>query len=144
MGTWRTSVVVPGPRDAVFELFTDRENYRKLVAPVGATLVTAGARSRQGEGAEHKLGVGPIGISEQITSFEPGRRFTYRAVSPLPVRHYIGIVEFHDDPMGTRVDYTLDIEAVVPLPGPVMRLMVKGLAGGLARGATRELRSRGG
>jgi Polyketide cyclase / dehydrase and lipid transport len=142
MGTWRTSVVIPGPRDAVFELFADRENYRRLVGPIGATLVARGTDSRQGTGAIHRLGLGPLGISEQIVSLEPGRSFTYRAVTPLPVRHYIGVVDFHDDPKGTRVDYTLDVEAVVPLPGPVMWLVVKGLAGGLARGATRELRRR--
>jgi ribosome-associated toxin RatA of RatAB toxin-antitoxin module len=140
MGKWQTSVIVPGPREQVFELFTDRENYRKLVAPVGATLVTAGTESRQGAGAIHKLGVGPIGISEQIVSVQPGRSFTYRAVSRLPVHHYIGTVDFHDHPKGTRVDYTLDVEAALPLPGPVLQLMVKGLAGGLARGATRQLR----
>jgi ribosome-associated toxin RatA of RatAB toxin-antitoxin module len=142
MGKWQTSVVVPGSREAVFALFADRENYRRLVGPVGATLVQPGRDSRQGEGAVHKLGLGPIGISEKITSVDDGRSFTYRAVTPLPVRHYIGIVDFHDDPNGTRVDYTLDVEAAVPLPGPVMKLLVKGLAGGLARGATRELRRR--
>lgn len=141
MGKWHTSVVVPGPRDAVFELFTDRENYRRLVPPVGATLVQAGGTSRQGAGAIHRLGVGPVGIREQITAFDPGHSFSYRAVSRLPVRHYIGVVEFHDDPAGTRVDYTLDVEAAVPLPGPVMRLMVRGLAGGLARGASKYLRA---
>jgi uncharacterized protein YndB with AHSA1/START domain len=142
MGKWHTSVVIPGPREQVFALFTDRENYRKLVGPVGATLVQAGTASRQGEGAIHKLGIGPVGISEQISSVDPGRSFSYRAVTPLPVRHYIGVVVFHDDPAGTRVDYTLDVEAAVPLPGPVMQLLVKGLAGGLARGVTRELRRR--
>ena len=142
MGKWQTSVVVPGSREQVFELFADRENYRRLVGPVGATLVQPGRDTRQGEGAVHKLGVGPIGISEKIVSVDAGHSFTYRAVTPLPVRHYIGIVDFHDDPKGTRVDYTLDVEAAVPLPGPVMKLLVKGLAGGLARGAARELRRR--
>jgi len=143
MGTWQTSVVVPGPRERVFELFIDRENYRNLVGPVGATLVHAGAESRQGPGAIHRVGFGPLGICEQIVSVDPGRSFTYRAVSPLPVRHYIGIVDFHDDPKGTRVDYTLDVEAAVPLPGPIFTIMVRGLAGGLARGVTKELRRRG-
>jgi uncharacterized protein YndB with AHSA1/START domain len=143
MGTWRSSTVIPGPRDEVFDLFTDRENYRRLVAPIGATLVRAGTASRQGSGAIHRVGVGPLGIKEQIVDVDPGRRFTYRAITPLPVRHYIGIVEFHDDAKGTRVDYTLDVEAALPLPGPVMRLMVKALAGGLARGATRVLRDGG-
>jgi hypothetical protein len=142
MGTWRTSVVVDGARADVFDLFADREQYRTLVGPVGATLVRPGTGSRQGEGAIHKVGIGPVGISEQIVSVDEGRSFTYRAVTPLPVRHYIGIVEFHDDPGGTRVDYTLDVESVLPLPGPVMKALVKGLAGGLARGATRELRRR--
>ncbi|MEO9139512.1 MAG: SRPBCC family protein [Jatrophihabitans sp.] len=143
MATQHVSVIVPGPREQVFELFADRENYRRLVGPVGGTLVKTGSVTRQGSGAIHRIGFGPIGICEQIISLEPGRSFTYRAVTPLPVRHYIGVVEFHDDPKGTRVDYTLDIEAVLPLPGPLVKVMVAGLAGGLARGATRELRRRG-
>ena len=140
MGTWQTSVVVPGERETVFAMFTDRENYKRLVGPVGGTLLQPGRDSRQGEGAIHRVGVGRVGIAEMITALEPGRSFSYRAVSKLPVRRYEGHVEFHDDPQGTRVDYTLDVEAAVPLPGPVMRAMVKGLAGGLARGATRQLR----
>ncbi|MGI8678884.1 MAG: SRPBCC family protein [Jatrophihabitans sp.] len=143
MGRAQTSVIVPGPRDEVFALFADRENYRKLVGPIGGTLVKAGESARQGEGAIHKVGLGPFGISEQIVAIDPGRGFTYRAVTPLPVRHYIGVVEFHDDPSGTRVDYTLDVQAAVPLPAPILKILVKGLAGGLARGATKELRRRG-
>lgn len=136
-------MVVPGARDEVFALFTDRENYRRLVGPIGGTLVEPGATERQGVGAVHRIGVGPLGISEKIVSIDPGRSFTYRAVTPLPVRHYIGIVEFTDDPGGTRVDYTLDVESPLPLPGPVMDVLVRGLAGGLARGAGAVLR-RGG
>lgn len=142
MGTCRTTVFVPGPREAVFDLFTDREGYGRILAPIGARLTRPGTDSRQGPGAVHKVGVGPVGISEQITALEPGRRLEYRAVTPLPVRHYIGIVEFADDPRGTRVDYTLDVESPLPLPGPVLALLVRGLAVGLARGATRELRRR--
>ncbi len=142
MGIWRTTVVVPGPREAVFRMFADRENYRHLVAPVAGTLVRAGSGERQGVGAVHRIGVGPVGIREQIVELEPGRRFTYRAVSRLPVRHWIGVVEFQDHPEGTQVDYTLDVEGYLPLPGPALTLAVRTLAGGLARGATRRLRDR--
>ncbi len=141
MGTWQATVIVPGDRERVFELFTDRENYRNLVGPIGATLTRTGRDSRQGVGAVHKVGVGPLGISEQIVSLVPGRSFTYRAVTPLPVRHYVGVVDFHDDPGGTRVDYTLDVDTVLPLPGPLMQVLVRALAGGLARGATKSLRA---
>lgn len=142
MGTWNISTVIAGPRDSVFALYADREGYRKLVGPVGATLVRPGRDSRQGLGAVHKLGVGPLGVSEEIVAFEDGEVFSYRAVSPLPVRHWIGSVTFHDTPGGTRVDYALDVEAAIPLPGLLMKGVVYGLAGALARGARRELRSR--
>ena len=127
MGVRRTSVIVSGPREEVFAMFADRENYRQLVGPIGATLVSAGDDERQGPGAVHRVGVGRVGIREQITALEPGRSFSYRAVTPLPVRHWIGTVEFHDDPEGTRVEYTLDVDAVFPVPGPVIGLAVKGL-----------------
>jgi uncharacterized protein YndB with AHSA1/START domain len=139
MGSWQATVLVPGPRERVFEMFTDRENYRRLVAPIGATLVRPGTDTRQGPGAIHRIGIGRLGISEQITALDPGRSFTYRAVARLPVRHYLGIVEFFDDPLGTRVEYTLDVDAALPLPGPVMKALVRGLAGGLARGARKQL-----
>lgn len=141
MGVWRTSVTVEAPREQVFALFADRENYRDLVGPVGGRLVTPGTSSRQGEGAVHKIGVGPVGLAEKIVALEPGRSFTYQAVSRLPVRHWIGIVDFHDVPGGTRVDYALDVDSALPLPGPVMRAVVKGLAGGLAKGAAKRLRA---
>jgi uncharacterized protein YndB with AHSA1/START domain len=140
MGSATASVVVPGPRDQVFALFADRENYRALVGPVGATLVRAGVGARQGEGAIHRVGIGRVGVREQIVSVRPGRSFSYRMVTPAPVRHWIGTVEFHTDPSGTRVDYTLDVQAVVPVPRAVLSPVVRGMAAGLARGATRQLR----
>ena len=54
--------------------------------------------------------------------------------------HDFGTVEFRTDPGGTRVDYTLDVEGVVPVPRAVLALVVRGMATGLARGATRQLR----
>lgn len=140
MSKAKTSVVVPGPREEVFRLFADRENYGALVPPVGCTLLEPGTAERQGTGAVHKVGIGPVGMKERITALEPGRSFTYQAVSGLPVRHWIGTVEFHDDPKGTRVDYSLDVEARVPVPAAVLAVVVKGLAGGLARGASKQLR----
>jgi hypothetical protein len=144
MGTWNMSTVIPGPRESVFALYANREGYRKLVGPIGATLVRPGSQSRQGLGAVHKLGLGPLGVSEEIIGFKDGEAFSYQAVSPLPVRHWIGRVTFHDSPQGTRVDYVLDVEARMPLPGLLMKGVVYGLAGALARGAKRELRSRSG
>lgn len=143
MGSATANVVVPGSREDVFALFADRENYRKLVAPVGGTLLKPGMSERQGEGAVHRVGVGPVGLREQIVALVPGRSFTYQAITPLPVRHWIGTVDFHDDPVGTRVEYTLDVESRVPVPAAVLSVIVKGLAGGLARGATKQLRQRG-
>lgn len=143
MGSATTSVIVPGKREDVFALFADRENYGKLVAPVGCTLLQPGTSERQGVGAVHRVGVGPAGLREKITALVPGRSFTYQAVSRMPVRHWIGTVDFHDDPSGTRVDYTLDVEARLPVPSAVLAVVVKGLAGGLARGAAKQLRRHG-
>src|SRR4051812_20407405 len=125
MGQWTASVIVNAERTKVFDLFADRENYRKLV-PVGVRLIEPGAESRQGIGAVHKLGVGPLGIREQIVGLDYGRSITYRAISRMPVRHYIGNVVFTDVPGGTRIDYTLDVEAAMPLPGFVLKGMAKG------------------
>ena len=142
MGQWTASVVVAAPRAKVFDLFADRENYGKLV-PVGVKLIEPGVESRQGIGAVHKLGVGPLGIREQIIALEYGRTISYQAISRMPVRHYIGLVEFSDVPGGTRVDYTLDVDSALPLPGIVFKAMAKTMAAGLGRGAERVINSAG-
>ncbi|GAB2477225.1 SRPBCC family protein [Jatrophihabitans fulvus] len=139
MARGTATVVVPGPRERVFALFADRENYGDLVAPVSCTLVRVGRTERQGVGAVHRIGVGPAGLREEIVALEPGRSFTYKAVTPLPVKHWIGTVEFHDHPKGTRVDYSLDIEGFVPLPAPVVKAAARGLAAGLARGVAKRV-----
>lgn len=135
-----SSTIVKAPREQVFAVYADRENYGKLVAPIGGALLQPGTSERQGEGAVHRIGVGSVGLREQIVAIEPGRSFTYSMVSKSPFRRWLGTVEFHDDPQGTRVDYTLDVEARVPVPAAVVTVLVKGLAGPLARGAAKQLR----
>lgn len=130
--------VIPAPRDVVFDVIADRERSGEYL-PLSTRLDQPGTASRQGIGAVHFLGIGSIGVREQITGLDQNERLTYRVVSGLPVRSHQGVIEFFDDPAGTRVRYTMDSQPKVPLPGFVLRTilnrMIKTMLAGAASAA---------
>lgn len=140
MPSARTNVIVKGARSDVYDLFVDRENYAQLVPLLQVRLISADEQGGGGEGAVHRLHLGPLGANEQIVSLDPGRQLVYKAVGGLPVRSWVGTVDFADAPGGTRVSYQLDAESRVPIPSPVLKMIAFGMARGLGAGVAKTIR----
>lgn len=138
MISYTVDTVIRAPRDVVYDIFADREHNGDFL-PVRTKLKTAGDTERQGVGAVHFLGFGPVGVAEQITELKPGELLRYRVVGGvLPVKNHTGTIAFTDADGGTRVEYTMDSEPKLPVPAPVLRFALRSLIGAFVSGARRE------
>ena len=141
MASHTVNTVIAAPRDVVFGVFADRERNGEFL-PISTRLVTPGASERQGVGAVHLLGVGPVGIHEQLTDVVEGERIVYKIVAGAPVRSHVGTITFADAPGGTRVVYTMDSRPLLPVPGPLLAFALKGAISAMVSGARKEAEKR--
>ncbi|TSE01387.1 SRPBCC family protein [Skermania sp. ID1734] len=137
MTAYTVDTVIEAPRQLVYDIFADRENNGNFL-PVQTRLETPGTVERQGVGAVHFLGIGPVGVREQITELVPGQRISYKVVGGVPVKSHTGQIEFSDAGTGTRVVYTMDSEPKLPVPEPVLRAGLKALITTFVNGAKKE------
>ncbi|MGW4241892.1 SRPBCC family protein [Nocardia sp. NPDC004722] len=133
--------LIEAPRSLVFEIFADRERSGEYL-PVRTSLVSPGTVERQGVGAIHRIGFGPIRVREQITELVCGERVIYQVVGGLPVRRHVGTIEFSDDEWGTRVRYTLEVQPSIPVSESLVAFLLRTTAGVVLSRARRAALSR--
>lgn len=130
-------VIFKAPRGIVYEVFADRERYGDFL-PLAARLIRPGDMERQGVGAVHRVGVGPLGAQEEITELIPDERIQYRVVGGLPVRLHVGTIELADHAEGTEVRYTMESVPRLPLPAALVSALLRQSIGTFIKGAQKE------
>ncbi|MGQ4618773.1 SRPBCC family protein [Nocardia sp. R7R-8] len=131
--------VIGAPREVVYRLFVDRESISPYL-PVQVKLVKPGLTEREGVGAQHLIGFGPIGVTEEITALVPGERMEYKIVKGAPVKRHVGIVTFADADNGTLVSYTMESDPSLPIPAKVLEFALQNLIGQFIKGAQKAVR----
>lgn len=139
MASTTVDAVIPAPREVVYRLFADRESISPYL-PVQVKLTKPGLTEREGVGAQHLIGVGPVGVTEEITKLVPGERMEYKVVKGAPVKRHVGIVTFADADNGTLVSYTMESDPALPVPAKVLELGLKNLIGVFMKGARKAVR----
>ncbi|MBF6302401.1 SRPBCC family protein [Nocardia amamiensis] len=139
MASTTVDAVIPAPREVVYRLFADRESISPYL-PVQIKLTKPGLTEREGVGAQHLIGVGPVGVTEEITELVPGERMEYKVVKGAPVKRHVGIVTFADADNGTLVSYTMESDPKLPVPAKVVELGLKNLIGVFMNGARKAVR----
>lgn len=109
------------PRHQVFDLFADHKNFGRLLGAPVRRIRDSDQADPNGVGSVRKIGVGPVGVEQTITSFEPETLIEYTIISLSPLRNHFGRIRF-DSPSKTttRVNYTVYFEDVIPLTGAVV------------------------
>jgi uncharacterized protein YndB with AHSA1/START domain len=133
---------VAAPPETVFEVLTDHRGYAKITPLRKAELEREGEPAPNGVGAIRKLSaVGPP-LREEVLAYEPGRRFSYKLLSGLPLRDHVGTVELTPEGGGTKVVYAVRTTPTVPLAGGavvgVVKIGIKQLLGGVAKESERR------
>ncbi|MFD0359846.1 SRPBCC family protein [Nocardia sp. GCM10030253] len=139
MASTTVDAVIAAPREVVYRLFAERESISPYL-PVQVKLTKPGLTEREGVGAQHLIGVGPLGVTEEITKLVPGERMEYKIVKGAPVKRHVGIVTFTDADNGTLVSYTMESEPSLPVPSKILEFGLRNLIGQFIRGAQKAVR----
>ncbi|GAA5059965.1 SRPBCC family protein [Nocardia callitridis] len=140
MPSTTVEAVIAAPRDVVYRYFAERESVGPYL-PIQIKLTRPGTTEREGVGAQHLVGLGPVGITEEITKLVPGERMEYKVVKGAPVKRHVGVVTFTDADNGTLVSYTMESEPKLPVPDKVMEAVLKGLISPFIKGVRKAVRS---
>ncbi|WP_298450073.1 SRPBCC family protein [uncultured Marinobacter sp.] len=109
------------PRSKVFALFADHQSFGKLLGAPVKRIKNSDQADPNGLGSVRKIGIGPIGLEETVTSFEPDILIEYTITSMSPIRNHLGRIRFEDTPEGhTRVRYRITFEDRVPYTGKLV------------------------
>ncbi|KLO25424.1 hypothetical protein ABW16_23010 [Mycolicibacter heraklionensis] len=116
----------------VWTVLTDYEGMSGWAPGLKITVIRPGTPAPNGVGAQRRIqavpGMAPL--VEEIIAFEPDQRLSYRGVSGIPFRNYIGDVALRSTGSGTEISYT--VSADNRLPG-VAAVLAHGLLFGLKR-----------
>ncbi|WP_328411894.1 SRPBCC family protein [Nocardia sp. NBC_00403] len=139
MASTTIDAVIAAPREIVYRLFAERESISPYL-PVQVKLIKPGLTEREGVGAQHLIGVGPLGVTEEITKLVPGERMEYKIVKGAPVKRHVGVVTFTDAVDGTLVSYTMESEPSLPVPSKILEFGLRNLISQFIRGAQKAVR----
>lgn len=138
--TVRTTV--SAPIDVVWKVLADHEGLGNWGPGISAALTTPGEGDPNGVGAVRRIST-PLpapAIVEEVTTFEPGRRLTYKALAGVPLRNYRGDVVLEEAGGGTAISYTVLADQRVPL---VEKALTKVIAAALLNGLVRAVKKAG-
>lgn len=112
----------PLPCQQVFELFADHEQFGRLLGAPARRIRDSDQADPNGIGSVRKIGIGPIGIEETITGFEPEALIEYSVTSMSPLKNHYGRIRFLSPSENeTRVQYTIYFEDAIPLTGALVK-----------------------
>jgi uncharacterized protein YndB with AHSA1/START domain len=114
------------PPEQVWKIYTDHAGWSSWAGLGRARLATEGHPDRNGVGAVRCFTKAGISAYEEVLSFEPPKRMTYRVVRggiPIMTNH-LGEVRLEPDGAGTRLTWRCRFDSSVPGLGPPMRWMV--------------------
>jgi hypothetical protein len=128
-------------------VLTDHNGYADCTPLRRVDLEREGDPPPNGVGAIRVLhAVGPI--REEVLTYEPPTRFSYRLLSGAPMRDHVGTVTLEPDGSGTRVVYALDTTPTIPLAGgavlAIVKLSIRRLLKGVVDEAERRASAAGG
>lgn len=123
------------PRNRVFALFADHQRFGKLLGAPVRRIKDSDQADPNGLGSVRKIGIGPVGLEETVTGFEPDSLIEYTITSASPIKNHLGRIRFEDTPEGhTRINYRITFDEFLPYTG---KLVSAALEQGIRKGIRR-------
>jgi SAM-dependent methyltransferase len=114
------------PPAQVWKVYTDHAGWTSWAGLGRARLVAEGQPDRNGVGAVRCISTGGVSVFEEVLSFEPPKRMTYRVVrGGIPImKDHLGEVLLEPDGAGTRLIWRCRFDSRIPGLGAPMRWLV--------------------
>lgn len=120
--------VLPAPIEKVFDRYTDHVGWTRWARLGRVVLAERGTPEENGVGAVREITTGGVRTVERVVAFERPRHMAYALVrGPVPMKNHLGEVDFESCEGGTRVRWRCRFDTSLPLVGPLMQLVVRGV-----------------
>lgn len=114
-----TADIVAEPSEA-FEVFSDVAAWPEWAGVKEVVIRQGGDPTPQGLGSIRVIRTRGIAIQEEVIAFEPPKRLTYRITEGAALRFHEADIHFEPSQAGTRVNWQMRFEPLVPLTGPFL------------------------
>ena len=99
MGNVRVTRKVAAPREQVWAVYTDHVSWQDWSGIGRVRLERRGAPTPNGVGCVRVISSYGVSVHEEILSFDPPSRMTYRVIrGGIPIKNHLGEVVFDEDP----------------------------------------------
>ncbi len=113
------------PIETVWARYTDHVSWTRWAGLGRVRLDRIGEPPPNGVGCVRVISSAGVSAYEEVLSFEPPRRMTYRVLrGGIPIRDHLGEVDFSEDDGGTRIVWRCRFESRLPGLGPAFRWLV--------------------
>lgn len=131
---------IAAPIEKVWERYTDHVGWSRWAGLGKVVLEREGVPAPNGVGCVRVIGSGMTAAYEEVVSFEPPHRMSYRVVrGGIPIRDHLGEVEFTAVDGGTHVRWRCRFESRVPFVGGLLQWLVTTVFRRALAGLAREL-----
>ena len=128
------------PIERVWARYTDHVSWSAWSGLGAVRLAREGAPSPNGVGCVREFAAGGMGLQEEVLTFEPPHRMTYKVVrGGGPIADHLGEVSFAEGDGGTDVTWRCQFRSRVPGLGGLIRLGITRVFGKALRGLERDL-----
>ncbi len=109
----------------MWDLYTDHCGWEQWAGVKEVVLHQPGSPAPNGVGASRVLRSRGIAVEEEVIAFEPPRRMVYRVVAGAPIRNHQGEVRFSPSATGTRVEWTVRFDPLIPFTGALVARVIR-------------------
>ena len=128
--------------DLIWETLTDPVKMKSWARARKVTIERPGTEAQMGTGAVRAITTLFGTYREEVTSFDPPRRITYRVISGLPVRDYEGRMELEPTTSGTQITWSVTYTPTTVL-APIVPFATKRVQNAIFRRLIRQLQELG-
>jgi len=129
------------PVDTIFSLLTNHESFGQVINEKIKRVVDSHDENKNGLGSVRQIKPFPgLAFEETVVTFEPNQLMEYVVSKGSPIKNHKGRMEFSDEQVKTRLNYTIDFEPKLPFLffGSILKTAIeKPIRNGLMRLADR-------
>jgi uncharacterized protein YndB with AHSA1/START domain len=131
--------IIEAPVQAVWDLYTDHVSWTRWAGLGTVRLAREGVPAPNGVGCVRAIKSFGVGVEEEVLSFDPPSRMTYRVIrGGIPMRDHFGEVRFEPHPRGTHVFWRCQFESKLPGLGGLFQFFITGLFRNALAGLARQ------